>query len=91
MDKDLKNAIHGHEGSIPFTRFRSLLPRELERGTACHLQPVAGFVRPKERKRRAVVPLWRDEGGQYDYALRMHSGIAHRPRGHHSGLTLMDH
>jgi hypothetical protein len=29
----------------------------LQRGPARYLQPAAGFVRPKGRKRRAVVPL----------------------------------
>src|SRR5690348_13062441 len=57
---------------------RSLVPGELQPGTARYLQPATGFVRPKERKRRAVVRPWPDEGGQYGYALRLHSRIAHR-------------
>jgi hypothetical protein len=31
---------NGHEGSIPFARFRSLVPRELQRGTARFEGPV---------------------------------------------------
>jgi hypothetical protein len=37
------------------TRFRPLVPRRLQRGTARHLQPALQLFQPKGRKRRAEV------------------------------------
>jgi hypothetical protein len=67
---------NGNEGSIPFTRFRPLLPRALQRGTARQIMLVLRVQTTKGRKRRPEVRRQSNEGGQTSYAFRLRSRVA---------------